>query len=322
MDQYLVLSFYLLHAIKYPENLVKKFHAFFAKKDMKGRIYISTEGINAQLTIHRLDLELFSSWLKEHLPSDRIKLKIQSHPTHAFPKMTVKVRKELVALHRKVDWSLRGEHLSPKQWAAKLEEKNEHLVVLDVRNDYEWEVGHFERTEKPMCKNFREFPAALDQLAKKWDRKKTEILMSCTGGIRCEFFSCLVKEKGFEKVYQLEGGVLEYGKKVGTKHWLGELFVFDDRVVVSPVDGKICEPIGHCLSCNCLTSRYYNCANMNCNHLFLSCLPCTKKHLGCCSLPCMHSPKRRFFDPKDAPRPFKKLSHKEKIQLSQHTSPH
>ena len=113
-----------------------------------------------------------------------------------------------------------------------LEKKDENTLLLDVRNDYESAIGHFEGAERPPIKTFREFPDYAEALAKQKNPQKTKVMMYCTGGIRCEVYSALLKEKGFEEVYQLHGGVINYGHKMGNKHWKGKLFVFDDRLSV------------------------------------------------------------------------------------------
>ena len=111
-------------------------------------------------------------------------------------------------------------------------------LILDVRNDYEWKIGRFEGSELPPLETFREFPAYAKKLKEERDPKTTSVMMYCTGGIRCEFFSALMKKEGFEKVVQLDGGVIHYGLKEGSDHWEGKLFVFDDRLAV-PMGEKV-----------------------------------------------------------------------------------
>lgn len=139
--------------------------------------------------------------------------------------------------------------------------------------------------------------------------------MYCTGGIRCEFYSPVMKERGFDNVFQLQGGVIAYGLKEGKKHWRGKLFVFDDRLVVPIAEGND-ETISSCKFCKKPSDVFYNCANMDCNDLFLSCKECAKEHKGCCSDTCMSAPRVREMDQSDGrPTPFRKLPFEKKKAL-------
>jgi len=308
---YQVLAFYLLNPIEEPQKEVKRFQDFFASHDVMGRIYINEEGINAQMSIHEKDAEAFYEW---YLGDERFKetdIKVHRFDTHAFPKKTVKYRKQLVALDQEVDFSKTGKHACAKEWKAMLNENDPNTVILDVRNDYEWEVGHFEGAEKPNFKNFREFPESVKELTKDHAPGKTRVLMYCTGGIRCELYSCLLKEEGYDEVYQLDGGVIKYGLEEGNDHWKGKLFVFDDRLVV-PISEDQTDTVGTCHHCETPIDACYNCANMKCNALFLCCQSCYESNLGCCSSPCMEAPTRREAKSTDRPRPFRKLPFEEK----------
>ncbi|MCB1084566.1 MAG: rhodanese-related sulfurtransferase [Chlamydiia bacterium] len=317
---YKVLAFYCFCTIDEPEREVKRWKKFLEGLDAKGRIYLNGEGINAQMSILEKDLPKFVSWLGEDVRYGGIEIKVHETEEHAFAKMTVKFREQLVAMDCDYDLSKGGKRLSPKEWAAMIESKDEETVILDVRNDYEWEVGHFEGAEKPCMETFREFPEYAKKLREKRDPKKTKVMMYCTGGIRCELYSCLLKEEGFDEVFQLEGGVIKYGQDVGQKHWKGKLFVFDDRLVVpiSP-EGKN-EVISTCAHCETSSDTYYNCANMDCNALFISCLSCVEKMQGCCSEECISAPRRRPIEVTPNPKPFRKLSFEEKSKLQDSSS--
>ncbi|MCY3974309.1 MAG: rhodanese-like domain-containing protein [Simkaniaceae bacterium] len=178
--------------------------------------------------------------------------------------------------------------------------------MLDVRNDYEWEIGRFKGAEKPPCRMFREFPAYATRLKKRYDPEKTCVLMYCTGGIRCEYFSSLLRAEGYVSLHQLRGGVLGYGREVGTDHWEGNLFVFDDRLVI-PLSDDEGEPIAHCRHCKTKSDACYNCANMECNALFPCCVTCCGTFAGCCSPECMRASRVRPCKPARRPKPFRKL---------------
>ena len=179
-------------------------------------------------------------------------------------------------------------------------------ILLDVRNDYEWKVGRFEGAELPPCETFREFNSYAEHLKERADPATTPVMMYCTGGIRAELYSALLREKGFQKVYQLLGGIIGYGKEEGGKHWLGKLFVFDDRLAVPISDEETAPTIGACHHCSCPNDTYYNCANMDCNHLFLCCPACLQKFAGCCQDSCVQAPRTRPYHQETAHKPFKR----------------
>lgn len=311
---FLALTFYHLTPIEFPLKEVKKWKHFLNSVDAKGRIYISCDGINAQMSLEKQHLEVFRSWLFSDLRFKNIDIKVHTHQEHPFVKLTIKVKKELVALGKKVNFSDTATHLSPKEWKKMLEEEEENTIILDVRNGYEWDVGHFEKAKKLDFTTFKEFPSSIKKLKKECDPKKTRVMMYCTGGIRCEFYSPLLKEEGFEQVYQLEGGVIKYGLEEGADYWKGKLFVFDDRLVV-PISDEETEKVGSCLHCKGISETYYNCANMDCNALFLSCLNCAGAFEVCCSKKCRKSPRKRKSHPSMQPKPFRKLTVDEKANF-------
>ena len=193
-------------------------------------------------------------------------------------------------------------------------ESNDDHIVIDVRNDYEWKVGHFDGAVTPPLSTFREFRDYAKELQDKIDPKNTKVMMYCTGGIRCELYSSLLKEEGIEKVYQLDGGVINYGLKEGSKHWHGKLFVFDDRMTV-PISDEESEVIGKCHHCSAPTDDYYNCANMDCNHLFLCCSKCLMDLKGCCKTECREAPRVRPFEHQNPHKPFRKRYQYEKCPV-------
>jgi len=303
---YYVLAFYLFTPIENPQEEVAKHHAFFKDKDVKCRIYFSTEGINAQMSAKKEDAESYMQWLRADPRFQEIDVKIHLHHEHVFPKTTVKARQQLVALDQQVKAHEGGEHVPPEQWRKMLEQRDEHTVLLDVRNDYEWEIGHFEGAELPTLEQFREFPAFAKALKQQHDPKQTKVMMYCTGGIRCELYSALLKKEGYEHVYQLQGGVIKYGLEEGSKYWKGKLFVFDDRLSVPLNENEPAEIISCCHHCQTATDVYYNCANMDCNELFLCCPSCAQEFLGCCCSECKSAPRLRTYQQSERPKPFRK----------------
>lgn len=301
---YQVLAYYLITKIESPHEEVQRHKDFFADRDVASRIYISEEGINGQMSASRQAAKEYMEWMHSRSPFQNIHFKLSDWHEQAFPRKTVKYRKNLVAYDERVDFSKGGKHVEPSEWREMLESGAPYHLI-DVRNDYEWELGRFEGADLPECATFREFEHYAEELKKVKDPKNTPVMMYCTGGIRCELFSSVLIEKGFEKVYQLNGGVINYGMKEGSAHWLGKLFVFDDRLSV-PISEEEAPVIGKCHLCAEPTESYFNCANMDCNHLFLSCPACIESLAGCCKEECKSSDRVRPYHQKNPHKPFRR----------------
>ncbi len=307
-QNFFILAYYYFTSIANPYQEVEKHKYFFKDRSITCRIYISEQGLNGQLSGLQEDAEAYMTWIHTNPLFEGMPFKINTHHEHVFPRQTVKYRKQLVALDETVDLSQTGQHLSPEKWKEMLENGQEK-ILLDVRNDYEWAIGHFEGAECPPCETFREFKQYTENLKLKVENpKKTPIMMYCTGGIRCELYSSLLREGGFEEIYQLEGGIINYGLKQGNDHWLGKLFVFDDRLTV-PISQEPTPVIGSCYHCQNPNETYYNCANMDCNCLFLCCPECLKQFAGCCNAECQIAPRLRPYHHQDAHKPFRKWYH-------------
>lgn len=301
--KYVALAYYKFVTISDPSAEVRNHKKFFEGRDVSGRIYFSEEGVNGQMSASLEDAESYILWMKQDPRFADILFKLHPSEENVFPRMTVKVRRQLVALDVSPDVENGGEHVSPMAWKEMME-SGEYLL-LDVRNKYEWEIGHFEQAVLPPLETFREFPDYAEKLSHEVDPKKTKVMMYCTGGIRCELYSALLKEKGFDAVYQLDGGVINYGLEVGSDHWRGKLFVFDDRMAV-PIDGKECAPIAHCIHCHGSCDTQYNCANMDCNALFVCCPSCLTTYQGCCSHGCTSAPRVRPIELERGNKPFRR----------------
>ncbi|SCA62560.1 UPF0176 protein pc0378 [Chlamydiales bacterium SCGC AG-110-P3] len=301
MHPYQVLAFYCFAPIEDPHAIVKAHKQWFKERDVTARIYVSEEGINGQMSIVTADAREYIDWVRSFTPFSTMPVKVQGYKEQAFPRLTVKYRKQLAALDRPVDMNGVGEHLAPSEWREMLEEKDH--ILIDVRNDYESKVGHFEGAELPNCNTFREFTTYAEELRKRTVPDK-KVMMYCTGGIRCELYSSLLTELGFTSVYQLNGGVINYGAEENGKHWKGKLFVFDDRLSV-PVGEDNKEVIGKCHHCNEPNETFYNCANVDCNELFLCCSECLPKVEGCCQTACQSAPRVREYQEQQH-KPFRR----------------
>jgi UPF0176 protein len=313
---YWVLAYYKFTHIEHPEEVVSQHHAFFADKDITCRIYVSSEGINGQLSGRQDHAQEYIDWFKRDARFSDVEIKIHHWHENVFPRKTVKLKSQIVALDAKVDPAKGGDHVEPEQWKEMLESRDDKTLVLDVRNDYEWEVGHFEGATLPDLDKFRDFTSYAKQLKESRDPKVTKVMMYCTGGIRCELYSALLKQEGFEKVFQLQGGVIKYGQKMGTDDWRGKLFVFDDRLTIAIDEKEGGEVISQCRHCGELSDLYYNCANMDCNDLFICCPECAEKMKGCCSETCESAPRLRPFIKTERPKPFRRQH-----ELTQETAP-
>lgn len=302
---YLVLAYYHFVDLPDPHGEVRRHKEFFKNRDVTCRIYLSEKGINGQMSAAYRDAHDYIEWMHSRPEFKDVEFKLHDHHEQAFPKLTVKYRKQLVAFDKDVDLNNRGVHVSPEKWKEMLE-SGEDRVLIDVRNDYEWKLGHFKGADLPPCETFRDFDQYAEDLKQKVDPKKTPVMMYCTGGIRCELYSSILKDRGFDNVYQLDGGIINYGLKEGSSHWLGKLFVFDDRLSVPISEEEEAPVIGKCHHCGTDSESYYNCANMDCNTLFLCCPECLEKFAGCCKEECCTAERVRPYHEQDAHKPFRK----------------
>ncbi len=299
---YQVILYYKFSPIEEVERFCKYHKNFCNELGIKGRIYISGEGINGTAAGTPEQIEVYKNYLRSLEGFEDTEFKEDECEFIPFAKLICKIREEIVSIHQEgVDPKEGGRHLEPNEWRDVME-SGEDYVMIDVRNNYESKVGHFKGAVLPDLKNFYDFPEWL----KTADiPKNKKVLMYCTGGIRCEKFSVLMKEEGWEDVNQLHGGILNYAKKEGGEHFEGKCFVFDDRLIV-PVNPKALEPIARCEITGKPADTYVNCANMQCNKLFV----CSEEgaHImeGCCSEECKQSEYRRPFDPENAFKPFRK----------------
>lgn len=304
-----VLAFYCFTSFcekgSIPNLVIASWKENLARMQARGRIYISSEGVNAQMSLESSQLEPFCQWLRSDERFANTEIKVHNYHEHAFEKLIIKYRPQLVAFDTPIDITQTAHHMSPSEWKKCLEKQDPHTVILDVRNQYEYDVGHFDGAIAPNCNTFRDYKKFTEHFCQERDPKTTRVLMYCTGGIRCEIYSAYLKEKGFENISQLQGGVIGYGLKEGSKHWKGKLFVFDDRMSV-PLSDEPSEPIAKCRHCEASCDHIYNCANTDCNEMFVSCPACIEKTKGCCSSSCQASPRLRPLAHQNPHKPFRK----------------
>jgi UPF0176 protein len=260
---YPVILFYKYIAITDPPAFATDQRALCSQLGLKGRVLIAEEGINGTLAGPRDAVDQYVAALRADERFGDIEIKISQGDAQTFPKLVIKVRAEIVTLGVGPLTPDLHNHLSPGEWKRTLENEP-HVVVIDVRNRYESSAGRFHKAIACDIEHFRELPAYLDHLDEFKDRK---VLMYCTGGIRCEKASALFRSKGFTNVFQLHGGIAKYQEQFGNEHWLGECFVFDQRMTVRLDDGLV--PIGKCAHTGAPTNRFVNCLHDPCHVLFM-----------------------------------------------------
>jgi UPF0176 protein len=287
---YQVLLFYKYVTIENPEELKAAYKVLCEKYNLKGRTIIAEEGINSTLEGLTEDTENF---LKELLLDPRLSdmhIKRSKGTGNSFPRCMIKVRNEIVGTRfpKEIDPRVQtAPHMSAEELHA-LYEKQEDFVILDMRNSYEYESGHFENSIDPGMDASRELPEVIEKLPVDGNKK---IITVCTGGVRCEKMSAYLVHKGYKNVHQLDGGMHTYMEKYPEGHFKGALFTFDERLVMD-FGGKR-EIVGKCKRCGVPNEQYQNCANAECNMLFLICDDCmSSEGPGFCSEKCEKSTAR------------------------------
>ena len=283
----ITLSFYKYHQIKNTSLFRDHLYLMWERLDVLGRIYIASEGINAQLSVPSQNFKAFKTKLDtvEFLKEIRLNVAVEQD-NFSFLKLKVKIRKNIVAdglSENSFDLSNNGIHVNASEFNSLIDDPN--TLLVDMRNHYESEIGHFEGAILPNVDSFRE---SLPIIEKKFEKhkKSKNIVMYCTGGIRCEKASAFLKHKGYEKVYQLDGGIIEYARQVEQEKinnkFVGKNFVFDHRRSET-VSEKI---IANCHQCGEKCDTHINCENEACHLLFIQCEKCAKEYNNCCSKEC------------------------------------
>ncbi|WP_053970711.1 rhodanese-related sulfurtransferase [Mangrovimonas sp. ST2L15] len=283
----LTISFYTYAKIGNPELFRNHMFLAWDQLDVLGRIYVAHEGINAQLSVPAVNFDAFKSHLDTitFLKDVRLNIAIE-HDNFAFLKLKVKVRDKIVAdglNDATFDVTDIGVHVNAERFNELIEDPN--TVLVDMRNHYESEIGHFKNAVTPDVDTFREsLPIIEDDL--KDHKEDKNLVMYCTGGIRCEKASAYYKHRGFQNVFQLEGGIINYVRQVNAEglenKFIGKNFVFDERR-----SERISEDIiAQCHQCGKPADTHTNCANEACHLLFIQCDECKEKMENCCSTNC------------------------------------
>lgn len=282
----MTLSFYQYFKIADPVAFRNELFRKMDQLDVLGRIYVAEEGVNAQISVPMERFEELRNLIYSYEPMNGIRLNTAIEDDgKSFFKLTIKVREKIVAdglNDDTFDPSNRGKHLSAEEFNQLAEDSD--TVIVDMRNHYESEVGHFKGAICPDVETFREALPKVEEILR--DKKDKNIVMYCTGGIRCEKASAYYKHRGFTKVHQLEGGIIEYARQVEKKglenKFTGKNFVFDERLGERITD----EIIARCHQCGKPSDNHLNCANDACHILFIQCNECAEKFNYCCSAKC------------------------------------
>lgn len=284
---YRILLYYKFVAVADHEALAREHLAYCKKLGVKGRILIAPEGINGTLSGTVEQTEAYMAMMNLMPLFKDMVYKMDEHDGHAFKKLFVRPKKELVTFRLEEDVNpneLTGTHLKPKEFYEKL--KNEDVIVLDGRNHYEYDIGHFRGAIRPEVETTKEFPEWIRNNLQEF--KDKPILTYCTGGIRCEKLSGFLINEGFKEVYQLDGGIVTYGKDEDVQGRLfdGKCYVFDERISVpiNRTDEDIV--VGKCYHCGTAEDRYINCANDACHLKHICCEACEEEHDSFCSKEC------------------------------------
>ncbi|MBY5957148.1 rhodanese-related sulfurtransferase [Membranicola marinus] len=283
----ITLSFYKYHHIGHPSLFRDHLFQYFSSLDILGRVYVSVEGINAQISVPQKNWDQFRKELGQEITFlEGVRLNIAlDDDGKSFFMLKIKVRDKIVAdglNDKSFDVTRRGKHLSAEEVNAKIDQENARFV--DMRNHYEWEVGHFENALLPDVENFRTALPVVEEMLK--EEKEKPIIMYCTGGIRCEKASAYYLHRGFEEVYMVDGGIIEYARQCQEKNlenkFIGKNFVFDERLGERISN----EVIAQCHQCGKKCDTHINCANDACHILFIQCDECAQKYAQCCSRKC------------------------------------
>lgn len=280
------LSFYKYYQIKNPQLFRDHLYTNWSKIGVLGRIYVAHEGVNGQLSVPTESMDLFKQAFDDILffKGERMNIAIEDDGKSFF-KLQIKIKEKIVADgldDDSFDVTDRGVHLDAESFNKLTDEEN--TILIDMRNHYETEVGYFDGAIRPDVETFREALPKVEEMLE--SDKEKNIVMYCTGGIRCEKASAYYKHKGFKNVFQLDGGIIEYArqaKKKGLKNkFIGKNFVFDDRMGEKITD----DIIAKCHQCGNPCDDHVNCLNDACHILFIQCKSCADKNEKCCSTKC------------------------------------
>lgn len=287
--KYQILLYYKYTNIENPVHEMREHRRLCESLGLKGRIIIASEGINGTVEGTLEATEEYMKILDSDPRFSNIHWKKSDGDGNAFPKLSIKVREEIVSMHlheKDVNpTNVTGKYLLPEELHQWFEEKKEFYIV-DMRNDYEHKSGYFENSILPPLTNFRDLPSILPKLAHLKDKV---VLTVCTGGVRCEKASGFLVSNGFNDVYQLQGGIVSYMEKYPNEHFKGKLYVFDNRVLMGfNTSDASHEVVGVCERCEGKSENYINCDTVGCHRHFILCENCIEQFGKVCPSECTY----------------------------------
>ncbi len=293
--RYQTLLYYCYSPIADAEQFAADHLKFCKSLNLVGRIIVADEGLNGTVSGTAESCQAYMDAIHADERFKKTEFKIDEVEEPSFIKMHCRYKAEIVHSGLRdpkvIDPNKQtGKHLEPVEF-MEMKDRDD-VIVLDVRSNYEHNVGRFKNAVTLDIENFRDFPAKINELAQYKDKK---ILTYCTGGIKCEKASALLLKEGFKDVYQLHGGIIKYGKEANGKDFDGKCYVFDNRVAV---DVNTVNPtiVSTCFNCGATTAKMINCANPECNEHFTQCDDCGQAMDGCCSDACKEHPRKREYD--------------------------
>ena len=323
-----LITFFMFTKVPCYEKELEEHRAFIETNELelRGRIYLNGQGVNAQMSGKGTDGETYARWVEKRTHFNGMRISIYPIDAQAHPKLSLRYKPQLVQLEGGTahlpltDPEKRGTPMSPREWHERIGDvlagKKDAPLLLDVRNGYEWDVGHFKGARRPVQESFRETVATnvdgvtggnvSDGTTHANARetvgplagvdKNKPIMMYCTGGIRCDVYSTVLKQQGYENVFTLEGGAQAYFEQYGTREdraWNDQLFVFDSRLAMTPggLPASSSGAEAATLTCHCCHKKnasapHRNCPNVDCNRLFLVCVGCVSSGGGFCCAEC------------------------------------
>jgi UPF0176 protein len=289
---YNILLYYCYAPIKDPEAFRKEHHYYCIENGLRGRIIIAPEGINGTISGPASVCNKYMFDLKADERFEHTHFKVTAHHQHVFKKLHVRVKSEIV--HTSLL------HINPHQQAGpyitsqtlQRIQTDKDVVLLDMRSNYEHKLGKFKGAVTLDMDCLREFPSQVDQILPYREKK---IITYCTGGVKCEKASAYLLEKGFKNVYQLHGGIIQYGLETNGENFEGQCYVFDDRLTTQ-INKKKPTVISSCYVCHAACDRMVNCANPTCNIHVPICESCAENLAGTCSTTCQQHPEKRSYD--------------------------
>lgn len=300
-----ILLFYKYVQITYPKQIIKWQKKICQDLGLTGRILIAHEGINATVGGSVESTDRYKAIMEQHPQFGGIDYKESEGGADSFNRLYVTERNEIVGMGvdpNELTVAQGGKHLTPQEVHELISKQSKDLVILDTRNDYEWQIGRFEGAINPKLSNFRQFPKYIDEHLDEF--KDKEVLMYCTGGVRCERATAYLKIKDVAKeVYQIQGGIVRYTEQFPNGYFRGKNYVFDNRIAVRIND----DVLSACSLCSEPCDEYTNCLNATCNNHFIACPACISKYGNTCSATCQDLIERKVVK---ARPPFKKTPEK------------